>query len=250
MRILSKTKDYYDSAATFGIDKSCIYKREQTNTVFKSTSSRPVNWPHSEEYKPKKQNGSTYNAKKFVIGFCGQLYPVVKITKTTQLYPTTTVNVDSYFYSASEVAEFLEEEEIGSGKNSKWKSYYWRASKDYPISNPDAMKLFFDPETHKDLNKIFVEKHAPVFIYGRYIGETSEIQLVTNPLLLPYKFAKIKDAHTAFQDIFMYLSGVLGQTPMQEEKMSDKVLADSKGHSGKYSFRKPPGGKRGKPKWR
>ena len=64
-----------------------------------------------------------------------------------------------------------------------------------------------------------------------------------------YRFVQIKDPPTAFQDIFMYIAGVIGITEPVTVKISDKELAKKKGHDGKYSFRKPPG-KRGNPKWR
>ena len=73
---------------------------------------------------------------------------------------------------------------------------------------------------------------------GEYIG------LVTNAQLKDFQFAKMKDPFTAFQDIYMYISGVLGVDAKPMVQISDKDLAHKRGHGGKYSFKKPPGTKK------
>jgi hypothetical protein len=107
--------------------------------------------------------------------------------------------------------------------------------------------------TSPQLLKLFVEKNTPVFIYGDYLDgkyrNGKQKELIINPRLKDWGFQSIKDPVTAFQDIFMYISGVLGIPDPAMIKISDKELAKKKGHDGKFSFRKPPG-KRGNPKWR
>lgn len=59
MKIISKFHDYYDTALAFGIDKTIIYNRIQSDE--KNTTG--LSLPHPEN-----------NYRNFWIGFCGKLY--------------------------------------------------------------------------------------------------------------------------------------------------------------------------------
>lgn len=154
-----------------------------------------------------------------IIGFCGKLYPLLQ-TKNALIYDKKV---------ALEI--------IG-------KSGYYRR---------DIDACFSEDLKNPALLKIFVDKHTPVFIYGdcldgNYKAGNSR-QLIVNPKLKDWGFQSVKDPVTAFQDIYMYISGVLGIDAPEMVKISDKEMAKKRGHDGKFSFRKPPG-KRGNPKWR
>lgn len=209
MLICSKFHDYYDSIKSFGIDKTVVYNRKKEELIYKAGPSM-----YSTGYKDNRIKGTR------IIGFCGKLYPLLQ-TK------------DALIYDKKLALEFLNEST----------SYYWRR----------ADTCFEEDLKNPALLKIFVEKHTPVFIYGdclggNYVAGKSK-ELIINPKLQDWGFQSIKDPVTAFQDIFMYISGVLGVDAPPMVKISDKDMAKKKGHDGKYSFRKPPG-KRGNPKWR
>jgi hypothetical protein len=153
-----------------------------------------------------------------IIGFCGKLYPLLE-TKGFLIYDRKI---------ALDVVK------------DSW-------------NKKDINKCFSEDIKDPGLLKIFVEKKVPVFIYGDYLAGKYENgksrQLILNPKLSDWGFQSVKDPVTAFQDIYMYISGVLGVSAPETVEISDKEMAKKKGHDGEWSFRKPPG-KRGKNRWR
>jgi hypothetical protein len=59
------------------------------------------------------------------------------------------------------------------------------------------------------------------------------------------EFFRVFDPHTTYQEIFMYISGVLGGNMKEIPEMSDDDMRDSKGFD-KWSFRKEPSSKKKK----
>ena len=246
MLICSSHRDYYDTASAYGIDKTCVYNRKEEALEGKfNIPDHPYGgrWPFEESFfKKKSKYDVVYVFYKYVIGFCGNLYPVIISDKITKSAGTT----ERYaFYNQEDLNKFTVDEKIDL-KNRK---SYWN-NRDFYIDSESSMKLFFDPKSFKGLEEEFYKNRAPVFIYGRFplLGRLEK--LVLNPILRQYKFMKVKDPQTAFQDIFMYQSGVLGTTPEKPKPVDDKIMAAARGHDGEFSFRKPPGTKRSKPKWR
>jgi hypothetical protein len=250
MLIVSKFRDFYDTISVYGIDKTCVYER--TSEFIKGTvqftgrySDR--GWPYAEQFeKSKNKIKYEYVSKKFVIGFCGKLYPVVVITKEEKKAQSS--KITKYcFYNAEEVTIYLEKEKLTENTTKRYVSF-----NDFSVERPQSLNNFFNTDLFEPLQEEFHKNNCPVFVYGRF-KQGDEIRpkdfLVTNPCLKDYKFEKVKDPQTAFQDVFMYISGVLGISAPEMVEISDKEMAIKKGHGDKYSFRKPPG-KRGKKQWR
>jgi hypothetical protein len=181
-----------------------------------------VNW---------KTKGVTYDVHKYIIGFCGNVYPVIEF----RLHVSGGFRTQ-FFYDAESIKEFMEAKGI---KESSKRSYFWR--EDFHVKSPAGLKNFFDTNRWKDLKKEFHNNKTPVFVLGR-LDEKDDRKhaLVLNPILKNYQFFKVKDTVTAFQDIYSYISGVLGVEAKPTVKITDKELAKKRGHDGEYSFRKPP----------
>jgi len=209
MLVTSNFHDFYDSIKTFGIDKTVVYNRKKEEIIYKAGPRMYSSGFYSQPFIGTR-----------IIGFCGKLYPLLQ-TK------------NKIIYDKKVALEILKAGE----------SYYRR----------DVQANFAEDLKNPALLKIFVEKHTPVFIYGDYLDGKYESgkskQLIINPKLKDWGFQSIKDPVTAFQDIYMFLSGVLGVSAPEMVKISDKEMAKKKGHDSPYSFRKPPG-KRGKKQWR
>ena len=153
-----------------------------------------------------------------LIGFCGKLYPLLEIRNTL-------------IYDRKEAIKRIKD---------SWNQKY-------------VNDCFLELINNKALLNIFIEKKTPIFIYGDYLDGYYEPrksqELIINPRLKDWGFQSIKDPVSAFQDIYMFISGVLGVSNMKMLEFSDKLKAKAKGHDGEFSFRKPPG-KRGKNRWR
>jgi hypothetical protein len=212
MLIVSKFHDYYDSAIGYGVDKTIVYHRIfDDKTYYKSASSwRKETW-----------GKEVCEVKLFTIGFCGKLYPGVNIFK----YQYGGTTLDRNIYSAQELEDFR----ISLGAQDRKRR---RVLRGVYLDTRAGREDYFRVVESDDL---FFKYKCPVFY-----KDSSGIK--PNPRLKDFSFQKVKDSVTAFQDIMMYISGVLGvdQRPMVE--ISDEDKAHKKGHGGKYSFRTPPKG--------
>ena len=176
-----------------------------------------------------------YEVKYRLIGYCGSIHPLIIVNK--KVSGLTTILEGSYFYDEKKLMIYLAEEKV---KFTQYRDWLWR--KDYSLSTTDGLTYFFDQKSWSHFLPYFQKHKAPVFLIGSRT-------LILNPCLKEYKFQQVKDPYSAFQDIFMYISGVLGVESKKIVEISDKDKAEAKGHGGKYSFRKTPG-KRGKNRWR
>lgn len=220
MLILSKRKDYYDVGMKLGIDKTCVYERNTINVkgTFPSTSYLV--------------SGDWASA---VLAFCGEFYPFVYRVPVLS-------TIDEIIWDVEEAVQTLPME--------KRRRSYWYDD----ISTEADIRKFFDQQYPK-LESIYHEYRTPIFGFHpvserpwRSKKEPYE-SLVINPNLKDIEFYKVKDPITAYQEVYMFMSGVIGAPPKPKEKVDDKIMAASKGHDGPYSFKKPPG-KRGRNKWR
>lgn len=78
-----------------------------------------------------------------------------------------------------------------------------------------------------------------VFIPGAKKIETKRLRVSDRVMLKDYEFYKIFDTQSAFQEIHMYLSGVLGFSNPHVPVPDDVTMRDIKGFD-KFSFKKPP----------
>lgn len=221
MLIVSKFHDYYDVGMKLGVDKTVVYDRK--TLAIKDNFLSLVR--HSE-------SGWTGA----VLAFCGKFYPFIYHTQRG-------VGIDRIIWTLPEALAIL--------PRSKW-SFSWD---DDRLDTDNGIKKFFERK-YPELEKVFHDHKCPVFgftppptrVYS-WRNEGPYRALTLNPSLKDLEFYKVKDPITAFQDIYMFISGVIGTTPKPTKPIDDKIMAASKGHDGKYSFKKPPG-KRGKNRWR
>jgi hypothetical protein len=251
MLIVSKFHDYYDTASAFGIDKAVVYNR---NTKFFKSHSRAgiysdylIDLPDGKTLatkglpKTEQESNRTGNLwiSKWVVGFCGQFHVVVSFRHVTYGLPKET---ETFCHSAEEVSQFVERELVKSaGRRSR---YYYRDRE--TVRTDVGIKTLFDLSQYTRLESVFQAFKVPVFAIGSVYPQNGfdekKGELTINPCLKQIKFMRIKDPATAYQDIYSYISGVLGVPANPMVEVSDEVKAASRGHDGKYSFKKPPGG--------
>ena len=233
MLIITKKKDYYDGVVgTMGVDKTIIYDRNVTE-FSKDDIPMPFKRIRSNYYFKQvpcflKLGG--YNLKKeyyktihnysyFIIGFCGKLYIGWKLYHKNKNNEVIT----EYLYDTNSFKNILD-----SNKS-------WHGNIDDHINNIlnyDAMPFFRGFNT-------------PVFIYdndynrtvmNKYGGNENPVFIV-NPLLSNYEFYRVFDSFQAFQEIQMFLSGVLGNHEKEIVEVADKYKIEQHGFD-KWSFRK------------
>lgn len=209
MRIISKFHDYYDTALSYGVDKTQAIVREPV------TEEKELIRGGIRVYLP-----NWYSL--FALGYCGKWYYGVK------LYGYPGKSFESGYYFSIEALREGRQEDFSStfadhlrvgGKIDKW----------------------FKGEYTLDPELFFWYKSSLLYCeFGRWNEKQS---ITTWPCLKDLGFQKIKDPYTAFQDISMYQFGVLGDVDKDTVDISDKDRVAGKGFDTVYGFRKRPGGK-------
>lgn len=220
MKLHTDFHDYYDTAVGYGIDSKVHYNR--FTKIAEKTLNNKTDLP--------KYNGG----KSLLLGFCGQIYPIIMTTDYDDNHEIISKNY-SYSYE-----EFF----IKSLKNKKWIDFelWWQKKKhsDKEIKKiltkhltKDKVKEFFNEWSKQD-DSLFLVHKVPVWLLD--LNSFSK-EIILNPKLEDIEFNRLKDANTAFQEISMYLSNILIE---QKETaiIEDKYRIENHGFDLKTSFRK------------
>lgn len=170
--------------------------------------------------------------------FCGKLYRALryqeKIATSEYKYALGYSIRSRVFWNAEALLEHFEE------KEGRW------------LGHRPKQKLnsFFTPYEHPDIVDLSIERGCPLF----YLAETTEpvegnkpqhgyrhreLALVANAnCLSDIQFSKVMDPHTMFQELSMYVGGVLVK-PDKTSSMTNKEKIASHGMDA-TSFRKGP----------
>jgi hypothetical protein len=227
MIINSDFKDYYDYLLVTGRDTTIVYdrqtkdiNREEIDKLILDNVSR-LSYSISIKIN-KKQNRWEYIPTYFssgMIGFCGQFYP----------YITTGHSANKqYSYKCFFSLDALKKEFGSNLCNFDNQTFSWgddRGRYNF-VERINRIKSLAN-------DNLFIKFNTPIFIIApNYNGP-----IFLNPCLRVYNFEIIKDPYTAFQDIMMYISGVLGKKEKDTIQISDVDMASKKGFD-KWSFRK------------
>jgi len=246
--IAKKKKDYYDGVAgTTGIDKTIVYERDiievddkdmpmyfQKKTFYNNFRERENNPfyklgnSHIDNKYWKKYPYYSY----FIIGFCGKLYVGWKLYSLNK--HTTDFNnvITTITYDKDLMIKLFE------------KKTYWGHFQD----NLNYILQF-------DAMDWFRKMNTPCFVYDqnydgishinlKYSGQNHNAKFIINPVLKNYEFYKIFDAFQTFQEISMFLGGVLGKGEKEVVEVADKYKITQHGFDYKWSFRKEPENKK------
>ena len=231
MYIICKKKDYYDGVAgTTGIDKTIVYDRkiieiEENNLPkefnhysFSIRKATPFHKLSNTTIKRNLRDLYTHTAP-FIIGFCGKLYVGWKLYSEG----TSKELITALTYDNENMKTLVEPHHFGSN---------FEDNLNYVLS--------YDPI------EIFRGLNAPIFIYDSDYDRTdinkfwrNHPKFFKNPLLKEYQFYKVFDAVQAFQEISMFLGGVLGNREKEIVNVEDKYKITQHGFD-KWSFRKEP----------
>ena len=251
MRIISKNHDYYDGVAKQGIDLSIVYMRNQEDIQYQKPSSDFPKLRVSHLYNDDRRSYSfdlktpmqikdfmfqkvEVFLKQVIVGFCGNIYPCIKVELRYLSNDTYSSEYQDYcFYSLESLKDFFEETVNINLEKTKGRSGLLSRMDFKDISN------FFQNYSNNKLQDLFYTKNVPVFIYRPTINQSHETTLEINGLLKNYQFFKVKDPFSCFQEISMFVSGVLksNENPMVSISDSDKL---HKHGFDKYSFKKLP----------
>lgn len=232
MLLKSKFHDYYDSCLGFGVDKKVVYERVAVTFNDRTENGKvsptwaaidrvlPIHGVLKENYYEPHYRSNSKEEEVFkvrLIGFCGKIYPVILLYGRKPVKdPFTWKTHDTYcIHNGSMLLEFSE----------KYPDHVMakKLVKDFPKVNE-----YLTPREHLEP---FLILDVPVFVKG-----PERVDL--NPCLKDWNFGKVVGGVEAFQEISMFLSGVLGSKDKSPDMVgNDEDRARSKGFD-KQSFRK------------
>lgn len=248
MRIVSKFSDYYDSVMGYGQDLTTTFvrkaeevpkdsplvnvlsSRDQFNRVGHMASRHPV--PVEKCKLPYKW----MSAHTFRVYFCGKTYRGVRVCFDEKKDFFAPSYKDHYAYDFEDLSQFLQTH--GLLVKDICRGYFSREHE--ALKN---LQFFLEKQGTDELMEQLIKHRVVIARYtdsrwnadGRYWAEHWE----TNGSLAEVKFFKVVDPYTAFQELDMYLSGVLGQQAREVVNISDKDRIHQRGFDD-YSFRKLP----------
>ncbi len=217
MRIISPFHDYYDCIQAYGRDQSFIYHRKPETVEL-------------NEYPFPKMGRCALTHHLHIIGFCGKIYPMISIYHGEGLERRI-----AYSYQLSEVDEFVEKY-----YDKKTNKIYFSKKWSWHILTRKRIKKYFDECANQQNNheKIFRDSGQPIFITGSHTNENHKFEITYNCQLKKYRFFKIFNTESTYQEISMYLGGVLGQNNPTIPEISNNGMIEAKGFDLKTSFRK------------
>ena len=265
MKIYSKLQDYYDSCLGYGIDEQCHYSRVEH--VFKAPrvgEKTDCEYSKYESYLDRKDDyGIQYlairqyrenlatnisGAKNVRIAFCGKMYYGICIN-----YYDISDNLRSlnsfWIWSLEDLDAFVEKygsknykkiynDSMKEKKKNINYSIYGKTFISYRniIDRQYMMKVFeyYENRDNRNLIDLHHETGVPVIMYENINNNKT---IVYNPVLKEIAFYKAVDPFQAFQEISMFISGVLGGNSPKMVELSDEMRIAKHGFDDK-SFRK------------
>ena len=224
MRIISKFKDYYDCIQRYAFDDDTVYVRNEKEYYFNPQERKwtPELPGHLGLISPPYAPRSHISLEKFTIGFCGTIYPGVKIWKNDS---------SQCHYCLESFWEYLEDNKI---LPKPWKCNSKKRIKTHQNRIKAEWDFYFKPWKNE---KAFLKLRTPVFSFKVGIRYTTDSICTVNPLLNEYEFFKIFNPYSAYQEIDMFLNSILTSPEPEMIEISNENLLKKKGFDEK-SFRK------------
>jgi hypothetical protein len=204
---------------SYGVDKSIVYIR------------KPEVFDNIKKYVFEPMTRYQNPFYLFIVGFCGELHIGLRPEKGIN----NLLDPKHFLYTIDDVKFWLESTYTRKELD---KVNRYRKMTMYEDVLDDANKIF-KHKIDKSMLNIFQEYKVPVFVWEEYLVNYSKHKLTLNPCLKDYKFYKVKNVAQAFQDIQMYISGVLGASTNPMINISNKDMIVKKGFDLKTSFRHP-----------
>jgi hypothetical protein len=248
MRIIAKNHDYYDSALAFGHDEHVVFERKEEEHVGDWKNPIPKDYGFMSPRMGRREmtyqwargrREGNYDTNKtnhefaylpFTVAFCGKLYPGIRIDSRKNAMSTWSPN---YAYTFDAYVALLNHFGIEFVEPQKraWVTYGER--KGSPKKEEDCKNYF--ERSGEDHIEFFAEHGQPIVVYSPEDPPT----LLINCELKKFSFYKVFDAYTAFQELDMFISGIMTRDGNPMAGISDKDLRDKKGFDD-MSFKKAP----------
>lgn len=231
MRIISG-RDYYDNALAYGRDETILFVRERDRWLKDAEvpsglkyvrpyiSLREINKKTDVAYRGENiyvVDGRKYFLNALTVMFCGKVYHGISIEQDG--------GGTVYFWQKDQFEEFI----------GKLGLECYRHSYRFDIDP----KTFFDPyNAPRTLMDWLIDMHITLAV--RFPSKQPEKWSINSDRLKEVQFYRALDAFTAFQEISMWIGGVIPGHGNQMVAIPDIIRIEKHGFDKKFSFRKQP----------
>ena len=235
MILVSKFLDFYDPICKYDTNGDVVFQRNPIEIKFKDDNPGKLVTEINKLYVPflnnnrfylnSKSNNShnqirrvydknvSYDFSLHLIIFCGKIYPFVFVDK--QFTDTKILPQKFYFYSFDAFVDFLEKNQL----------------RFHSTLSENRCKQFFIPGN----------PHIEFLIVNKVTIALISIEKVSFNISLKYReFYKVLDSYSAYQELDMWMSGVLAYPQNLMIEVDDKSKIQKHGFDKKYGFRKRP----------
>lgn len=253
MRIISDFRDYYDSAVGHGFDPDLVYNRKtrwldlpqeqlrhyNTGKLDRVRSGWLDTWEPDRwaDWTSPGASGLCY------IGFCGRVYPAVAVGTFDD------VGCASYRW-CYDLESLKSGRELAEQSKPRKRVFRpdWMVDVEVQALNTGPIE---DQQVFQDLNSPIFLALAPSFgLSGQHSAGRPYLPVGVDLPLYGMGFARLFDAYTAFQELSMFLSGVLGWPGPAVQDVPEEYRLAAHGYN-EQSFRKTgPTGRKARKKAR
>lgn len=221
MRIIGG-KDYYDTAMAYGADPDLVFDRTGF-TVDEDDCPFFTDFGLELKYKGRwydRRRNDGINFKIVTVFFAGKLYAGIRVYEN---YLTGT----KFFWDEEKFLAYLEENDFKIGE----KTWIWNAHKttEFEFMKRDADKKELDWAV---TNKVAIATHIE-----ENRGSKKRYWTCNSANLKDVGFPKVLDPYTAFQELSMFVGGVLPRDPNPMVELTEKEVVAKHGFN-KWSFRR------------
>ncbi|MFW9872257.1 MAG: hypothetical protein ACFFG0_04070 [Candidatus Thorarchaeota archaeon] len=232
MRIISKFHDYYDMVQLHGADPDLVFSRKKKE------------YKNSDKFDPKIEEYfrpffslirgyKYYSPQVFAVIFCGKIYKGIKLyikNETNQFVD----NYDYiYCYNSKETIDLVKDKKTGVSLDDR---KILIGGKYQHISVERKIEMFFDNKDSDKFMGLMIKKRCPILLIEKSSPYKS-IKTTVNPILKDINFYRIIDPFTAYQNLSMFIGGILPRQSTPTVEISDEDMVIKKGFN-KWSFRK------------
>ena len=271
MLIDSDFKDYYDVIQAQGVDREHVYRRRTRGGEVPANTIPPgppsyyyVSDPNFSAGRNEYLEVQSIYVYITVVAYCGQCIPVAIVSYYTldphQHRDDSRLVRQRGLYTAEEVLE-----ELGPLPKQYWYHNAWSEAenRDAPTEISERFGTCVDHYANYACDDLLRAAGSPLALFipeererravtkKKRTGVEEELAGVTvDPVLKDLDFYRVRDPWTCYQDIFQYLSGVLGRVQERDgTDMTDDEQVRRHGFDEAYGFRtRPGGGKKGRRK--
>lgn len=210
--------DYYDVGLSLGIDPTIVLVRGKSKSVDTAVAGGTL-LENTVELRP--QNQTWISTLCVAVVFCTKVYRGLIVSGA---------GVDEVFWSAEKLREWAKARKLVAAMRGSW------------VLRRDTFTVenYFEPyEAGGKLREAMIANKYSILVETETVRRQATVFAVNPFTLKKLGFAKAVDPYTAFQELSMWIGGVLGGTSPEMVKITDdKVLAESHGFD-KESFRGP-----------